>query len=177
MDAHKLQTSSSTPSKARAACDWIVCTNRKTVASSDALTSLTVDVCQPPRFESGGAVISTPPALGSISDGWRVLFIQKSTNGLVRTCWQREPKACPPSTEPDAKAQKNFTDPDSRIMKSKDGFVQAYNAQAAVDEEGPDYRGARRDAERGRLRAEVVEPRSLPQAEVSFGEPNLYTIP
>jgi transposase len=45
------------------------------------------------------------------------------------------PKAAPPSTEPDAKAQKNFTDPDSRIMKSKDGFVQAYNAQAAVDAE------------------------------------------
>src|SRR2546429_916210 len=44
-------------------------------------------------------------------------------------------KAAPPSTEPDAKAQKNFTDPDSRIMKSKDGFVQAYNAQAAVDGE------------------------------------------
>jgi transposase len=43
--------------------------------------------------------------------------------------------AAPPSTEPDAKAQKNFTDPDSRIMKSKDGFVQAYNAQAAVDGE------------------------------------------
>jgi hypothetical protein len=45
------------------------------------------------------------------------------------------PKAAPPSTEPDAKAQKNFTDPDSRIMKSKHGFVQAYNAQAAVDGE------------------------------------------
>jgi transposase/predicted nucleic acid-binding Zn-ribbon protein len=45
------------------------------------------------------------------------------------------PKAAPPATEPDAKAQKNFTDPDSRIMKSKDGFVQAYNAQAAVDAE------------------------------------------
>ena len=28
---------------------------------------------------------------------------------------------------------RNFTDPESRIMKSKDGFVQAYNAQAAVD--------------------------------------------
>jgi transposase len=42
-------------------------------------------------------------------------------------------QAAPPSTEPDAKAQKNFTDPQSRIMKSKDGFVQAYNAQAAVD--------------------------------------------
>jgi hypothetical protein len=33
-----------------------------------------------------------------------------------------------PTTEPDAKAQKNFTDSDSRIMKSKDGFVQAYTA-------------------------------------------------
>jgi transposase len=33
--------------------------------------------------------------------------------------------AAPPSDVPDAKAQKNFTDPESRIMKSKDGFVQA----------------------------------------------------
>ena len=39
----------------------------------------------------------------------------------------------PVSDEPAPKAQKNFTDPESRIMKSKDGFVQAYNAQAAVD--------------------------------------------
>jgi transposase len=44
-------------------------------------------------------------------------------------------QAAPPSTVPDAKAQKNFTDPQSRIMKSKDGFVQAYDAQAAVDAE------------------------------------------
>ena len=39
----------------------------------------------------------------------------------------------PVSDAPDPKAQRNFTDPESRIMKSKDGFVQAYNAQAAVD--------------------------------------------
>lgn len=31
-------------------------------------------------------------------------------------------------TEPKAKAQYNFTDPESRIMKSNEGFVQAYNA-------------------------------------------------
>ena len=43
--------------------------------------------------------------------------------------------AAPPSDEPDPNAQRNFTDPDSRIMKSKEGFVQAYNAQAAVDAE------------------------------------------
>jgi len=41
--------------------------------------------------------------------------------------------AAPPSPEPDAKDQKNFTDPESRIMKGKDGFVQAYNGQIAVD--------------------------------------------
>src|ERR1700758_476863 len=43
------------------------------------------------------------------------------------------PPAAPPSTTPEPKAQKNFTDPESRIMKSKDGFVQAYNAHIVVD--------------------------------------------
>jgi transposase len=38
------------------------------------------------------------------------------------------------SAKPDSKAQYNFTDPQSRIMKAPDGFVQAYNAQVAVDE-------------------------------------------
>jgi transposase len=42
-------------------------------------------------------------------------------------------KPSPPSGEPDAKAQRNFTDPESRILKTKDGFIQGYNAQAAVD--------------------------------------------
>jgi hypothetical protein len=36
---------------------------------------------------------------------------------------------------PNAKVQKNFTNPPSRIIKSKDGFVRAYNAQAVVDAE------------------------------------------
>jgi transposase len=34
---------------------------------------------------------------------------------------------------PDVKAQRNFTDPESAIMKGADGFVQGYNAQAVVD--------------------------------------------
>jgi transposase len=38
------------------------------------------------------------------------------------------------SAKPDSKAQYNFTDPESRIMHSPDGFVQAYNVQVAVDE-------------------------------------------
>jgi transposase len=35
--------------------------------------------------------------------------------------------------EPEDKEQRNFTDPDSRIMKTPDGFQQCFNAQAAVD--------------------------------------------
>jgi hypothetical protein len=45
----------------------------------------------------------------------------------------REPK--PPGAPPDRKAQYNFTDPDSGIMKAGSGqhFEQSYNAQAGVD--------------------------------------------
>jgi len=35
--------------------------------------------------------------------------------------------------KPDDKDQYNFTDPESRMMKGADGFVQGYNAQAAVE--------------------------------------------
>jgi transposase len=35
---------------------------------------------------------------------------------------------------PKPKAQRNFTDPESRIQKTNDGFVQGFNCQAAVDE-------------------------------------------
>ncbi|MFF5129321.1 IS1182 family transposase [Streptomyces syringium] len=39
------------------------------------------------------------------------------------------------TARPKPKAQANFTDPDSRIMKNSDGaYIQAYNAQAVVDE-------------------------------------------
>ena len=35
--------------------------------------------------------------------------------------------------KPEPKAQHNFTDPESRMMREPDGFVQAYNAQIAVE--------------------------------------------
>jgi transposase len=38
-----------------------------------------------------------------------------------------------PPGVPKPASQRNFTDPESRIMKGHDGFIQAYNAQAAVD--------------------------------------------
>ncbi|HEX6030908.1 MAG TPA: transposase [Tepidiformaceae bacterium] len=39
----------------------------------------------------------------------------------------------PKGTRPPDKAQRNFTDPDSKIQKTSDGFIQGYNAQIAVD--------------------------------------------
>jgi transposase len=39
-----------------------------------------------------------------------------------------------PDGKPKPKAQRNFTDPDSRIMMQGGSYVQAYNCQAAVDE-------------------------------------------
>jgi transposase len=51
---------------------------------------------------------------------------EKKTGGPGR------PKKNEPGTPKDS-AQTNFTDPQSRIMKSHDGFIQGYNAQAVVD--------------------------------------------
>lgn len=41
----------------------------------------------------------------------------------------------PITEDPDPKAQRNFTDPESRIMTTWNGVIQGYNAQAAVDGE------------------------------------------
>lgn len=45
------------------------------------------------------------------------------------------PKFKRPFGKPKEKAQDNFTDPDSRMMKDSKGFEQCYNAQLAVDAE------------------------------------------
>jgi hypothetical protein len=52
-------------------------------------------------------------------------------DGSPRQRRGRKPKH--PAGVPKPTAQRNFTDPESRIMKGRDGFIQAYNAQTAVD--------------------------------------------
>ncbi len=48
----------------------------------------------------------------------------------------------PPKEGPGAQDQYNFTDPESRIMKTTNGFQQTYNAQAAVEVESRLIAGA-----------------------------------
>jgi hypothetical protein len=67
--------------------------------------------------------------------------------------------------QPEGKAQYNFTDPESRIMKSNEGFVQAYNAQAAVEPSfqlivGQTVTQAANDKEQTQPMVEAVEQQS-----------------
>ena len=54
----------------------------------------------------------------------------------VKTTEKQPSASQPPAVEPPDKAQRNFTDPDSRIMKvtSTGSFEQCYNGQAVVDD-------------------------------------------
>ncbi|MEE9393552.1 MAG: transposase [Planctomycetota bacterium] len=54
------------------------------------------------------------------------------SEGDDQKCRRGRPHARSFGTPPD-KAQDNFTDPESRIMKSAKGYVQGYNAQIGVD--------------------------------------------
>ena len=99
-----------------------------------------------------GGAMNCPPSSRAGSSGWRPF-------GPPRPCWsrrrRRKPRSNgrrrtqgrqtdhaeagppqPPSSIPPPKAQRNFTDPESRIMPASDAkgsIVQGYNCQAAVD--------------------------------------------
>jgi transposase len=67
--------------------------------------------------------------------------------------------------KPAKKDQYNFTDPESRIMKGGDGFVQGYNAQAAVEPErglivGQRVTEAANDKEQLKPMVEAIEQQS-----------------
>ena len=81
----------------------------------------------------------------------------------------RQP-AAPPSEEPDPKAQKNFTDPESRIMKTKDGFIQATMRSGGRRDGAGDRRPRpRREAERSTSiapMADAIEANLQPEERV-----------
>ncbi len=65
----------------------------------------------------------------------KIKAAQKVVEQRARDRAAEEGKSAPEAkrAKPDDKDQYNFTDPESRIMKGADGFVQGYNAQAAVE--------------------------------------------
>ena len=64
----------------------------------------------------------------------RLERIREAKKALRQRARERaEAGQAPQRAQPGDKDQYNFSDPESRIMKGADGFVQAYNAQAAVE--------------------------------------------
>jgi transposase len=62
----------------------------------------------------------------------RIQEAKKALKGRAREKAESEGKDRK-EAQPEPKAQYNFTDPESRIMKGPDGFVQGYNTQVAVE--------------------------------------------
>ena len=77
--------------------------------------------------------------------------------------------------KPEDKDQYNFTDPESRIMKSADGFVQGYNAQAAVEPElllivGQSVTEAANDKKQLKPMVELIERQSRQRPEAILAD-------
>lgn len=60
---------------------------------------------------------------------------QREAQEVKSGCKMRGRKPKEPDPTPDQQARANVTDPDSRIMKTRSGYVQGYNAQAVATEE------------------------------------------
>lgn len=93
----------------------------------------------------------------------------------------RGPKPKPPSGTPEPKAQYNFTDPQSRIMKAGNGqhFEQSYNAQAAVDMSllivGERVSAAPNDKRELVPTAAVISPVVAPQVQTILVDSGFYS--
>ena len=91
----------------------------------------------------------------------RIREAKRALEERARAAAEAEGKP-PAEGKPEAKAQYNFSDPGARILKSGEGFVQAYNAQAAVEPEwqlivGQAVTQAANDKEQVKPRVEVME--------------------
>jgi len=87
--------------------DWVVSKEQRRQRIQAAMAQLEAEAAEPPDDEP------TPPTSGG----------------------SPSPKEPSKDAKPADKKQLNFTDPQSKIMKTADGFVQGYNCQAAVDGE------------------------------------------
>ena len=87
--------------------DWVADKQRRLAKIRAAKAALEAEAAAPPAGEDGPG-----PSSGMTDKG--------------------APKRAADGGPPDG-AQRNFTDPDSRILNTRDGFMQGYNGQIAVD--------------------------------------------
>ncbi len=87
--------------------DWVADKQQRLARLREAKATLEAEAKAPPPGDDGPG-----PSTGMMDHG--------------------KPRRAPNGGPPD-RAQRNFTDPDSRIQPSRDGVIQGYNAQIAVD--------------------------------------------
>ena len=88
--------------------DWVADKQQRLERLREAKAALEAEAKAPPADDDDGP----GPSTGMVDHG--------------------KPKRAPDGGPP-PRAQRNFTDPDSRIQKTRDGMIQGYNAQIAVD--------------------------------------------
>jgi transposase len=107
--------------------DWVQSKQARLAKMREAMAALEAEAAAEAEAEAAQARAAAaatpckPPAEGA-DDG---------SGGDAQTPPESPP--APVAKAPPDKAQRNFTDPESRIMKTPNGFEQAYNAQAVVD--------------------------------------------
>ncbi len=89
--------------------DWVADKEKRLEKIRAAKAALEAEAAQPPREDDGDG---PGPSSGMMDHG--------------------RPRRAAEGGPPEG-AQRNFTDPDSRLLKTRDGFIQGYNGQLAVD--------------------------------------------
>jgi transposase len=102
--------------------EWVTNKQARLAKIREAMAALEAEAAQAAADEA--AASEPPPCEPSADD-------DGGSEGAAAPAAQSPPEAA--IVAPPDKAQRNFTDPQSRIMKTPNGFEQAYNAQAAVD--------------------------------------------
>jgi len=81
-------------------------------------------------------LVKIEEAMNALEEEARQEALEKQKAAETKARKKQAPASQPPPAEPSDSAQRNFTDPDSRIMKvtSTNSFEQCYNGQAMVDD-------------------------------------------
>ena len=104
--------------------DWVRSKQARLEKMREAMAALEAEAAAEAQAATAQAAADDATACEPPADG------TDGSDGAVAT----DPESPPPAAKaPPDKAQRNFTDPESRIMKTAAGFEQAYNAQAVVD--------------------------------------------
>ena len=103
--------------------DWVRNKQARLQKMREAMAALEAEAAAEAQAEADAARAAADDAASADGDG-------EGSDGTAAAPSEDPP---PAAKAPPDKAQRNFTDPESRIMKTANGFEQAYNAQAVVD--------------------------------------------